>query len=76
MNILQRDFEYDLLRALQYLYYVDADSPISDQFYDEMQKAYEDRYETTFPVGSDSSRDYSDAERHLAHYITLRGFPI
>lgn len=44
--------------------------------YDEMQRAYETRYETTFPVGSDSVRDYTKADAYLADYIALRGFPL
>lgn len=71
-----REFEHDLLRALQYTYYTMGVSLVSDQQYDTMQRAYEDQYETSFPVGSDSARDYTRAEEHLAYYLEARGLPI
>ena len=71
-----RQFEHDLLRALQYLYYVQVDSPLSDYQFDVLQKAYEAKYETSLEVGSDKEEDYTIGEQYLACYIANRGLPI
>ena len=56
----------ELIRAYQYLYYVEAISLISDQHYDQLQAAYEMETGDVIPVGSDSASHYTDEEKALA----------
>lgn len=69
-------FHRDLLRALQFLYYVDAESAVPDHHFDQLERAYETRTDEELPVGSDSVSSYTDAERYLAQYIRRRGCPV
>ena len=65
-------FDRDLLRALQYLYYVDSAPIVSDHRFDMLEKAYEERTGKALPVGSDLVSSYDDAERYLASYLKRR----
>ena len=61
--------EYDILRALQYLYYVENVSVVSDYDFDMMEKAYEESTGQELPVGADLASDYTEAQRILALYL-------
>jgi len=61
--------ERDMLRALQYLYYVRATSLVEDVVFDEWQRQWEVDNFQKLPVGSDKAEDYTPAERALALYL-------
>lgn len=69
MTHLPKTFARDLVRAYQYLYYVNAMSLISDPEYDRLQKDYEAETGDVIPVGSDRILDYTKAEQTLAVYL-------
>ncbi len=56
----------DIIRAYQYLYYVEALSLISDYEYDRLQAEYEEETGDEIPVGSDRASDYTVIERATA----------
>jgi len=66
------NFERDLIRALQFCYYVHALSIVDDKEYDRLQKEYEERTNDEIPIGSDLSHDYNSHEQRLAFYLIHR----
>lgn len=69
MTSFPPNLEHDLLRALQLSYYVDSISLVEDPHFDAMERAWELTSGRELPVGSDSLKDYTPAERALALYL-------
>ena len=59
------NLEYDVLRGLQYCYYVKKVSIVNDDQFDKLEK----KFNVELPVGSDNADDYSPAERAMGMYL-------
>jgi hypothetical protein len=66
-----RNLEFDMLRAMQYLYYVKAISMVSDKEFDVWEKQYVADTGNELPVGSDREDSYPPAVRALALYLSM-----
>lgn len=71
MTTFPPTLERDILRALQFCYYVENESLVSDYHFDMMEKAYELESGRELPVGSTIAREYSERERALALYLQI-----
>lgn len=73
------DLEEDVLLALRFLYYVKAKPVVPDGRYDEAEKEFLERPETSdssalMNPGSDNGDDYPDHVKALAFYLSLNGW--
>jgi hypothetical protein len=70
--------EEDILLAFRFLYYVKAKPVIPDNRYDEAEKEFIDRPDTTdtplMNPGSDKAADYPDHVKALAFYLATLGW--